>query len=155
MRPGAAAALLLFALASPGCLVPSVDDCGEAECSDMLTVTIERRDAEPFPPGGYDIAVQPAGAADLSAACDLAESGRMTCGGGGALDVSASDDLLEIDVRLRAAPAEVGVEIAFGDETLGDEVLVPSYQLFEPNGAECDPTCFQGSAAMSVISPLD
>jgi len=130
-------------------------DCTEMGCNDSLAIDIERRDAEPFIPGHYTFTLSPPGETTFIVDCPLdEESSHLACSSNALsieTTINSSQDIFT--VRILEAPHSILVTVEYGTQLLGEETLTPSYSMFNPNGVECEPTCFQGSATISVSAP--
>ncbi|TVQ87237.1 MAG: hypothetical protein EA397_18130 [Deltaproteobacteria bacterium] len=132
--------------------------CTQIGCESGLTVEIEG--IESWPAGDYVVrasvdgeSVQCEGSIPLNP-CD--QGYTFTCSDGVARISESGCDLPEREHGLSHvhfladAAREVSLRIERDGELLGEQTFEPSYETFQPNGPECEPTCRQAQHTLQL-----
>ncbi len=129
---------------------PDDPECTEIGCDDSLMVTIEPSDDEPFPDGEYRFSLVPPSGQGLAVSCALLELQLECTGGADILTVELNEIATRFTLRLRADWWLNGLNarVELDGQALADRPLEITSQVVTPNGPECEPTCFQGSAEL-------
>lgn len=146
--------LSLLALPLVGASSAGVAGCGDRDCTQMgCAPTLEMVFDEAIP-RDYTVTVtvgSRVSTADCSAASEPDTSGeiavplenapentegRVVCGAG--------------RIVLPMAPPALKVRLDHADGPATEVEAQPAYEVFYPNGEECDPTCQRGSIAIDV-----
>jgi hypothetical protein len=130
-------------------------NCGNKKCHDALTVEIIRADNQTFIFGLYSFDVEfddgstgfvecfyGYGASDF--VCDMGDVNLIV--------PHLASNQGTISLTIYAAPATAAVQVAVSGWVVGVRTFSPMYDEIAPNGAECDPICYEASAMMAVES---
>ena len=168
---------LPFALCSCG-LVPT--SCNAVGCSDGVSVQA-MTESGGLADGTYTVSIQADGnamvrctldATTLSSAPPIGQLIRARCDDAG-VEVTLgarvvctehrSEDAVsqrctplegqwELRIDVPGTPTSLRVQIARDRDVLADETLSPRYEVSQPNGPDCDPTCRQAAPAPLVLT---
>ena len=130
--------------------------CTEMGCQDQLTVEVVRADNLGFMSGLYTFEVEvpeaqlsywiecAAGYGDGGLDCDAGDLAVL----GARLDSTGST--LWVDCAM--APVQALVRVSYNGLPIGERAIAPVYEEVFPNGPDCPPACWQGTATMAVES---
>ena len=143
-------ALLLLACTEEN---DSIGACTEIGCIDGLQVTFE-------PPlmgkGTYTFDVTVDGTAYSCDATIPLEGSSTVCGTGGVVSIYLSGTELDPSqqslrgLHVEGTPKSVQIQVHRDKALVADADLSPKYQVTQPNGPDCPPTC--NSAAVDVVT---
>lgn len=119
--------------------------CTEIGCDDGITLTVTS--ASGLTAGVYSISIAISGQGE-SASCTVtvnsaAQVTDTTCD---LVDNTASS----FTVVLHTAPETLTLTLDRDGTELGKQDFMPAYKAFQPNGPDCEPTCFQADASMQI-----
>ena len=129
------------------------DACTEMGCIDGLSVTFD-------PPlagkGTYTFDVTVDGTAYSCDATIPLEGSSTVCGTGGVVSIFLSGTELDPGqqslpgLHVEGTPKSVQIQVHRDKALVADADLSPKYQVVQPNGPDCEPTCH--SAAVDVAT---
>jgi hypothetical protein len=129
------------------------DACTEMGCIDGLTVTF---DPALTGKGTYAFEVTVEGTPYSCEATIPLEGSSTVCGKGGVVSIFLSGSELDPGqqslpgLHVEGTPESVQIQVQRDGTNVADADLSPTYQVVQPNGPECEPTCH--SAAVDVAT---
>ena len=127
--------------------------CTEMGCIDGLSVTFEPALAGK---GTYTFDVTVDGTAYSCDATIPLEGSSTVCGTGGVVSIYLSGTELDPSeqslpgLHVEGTPKSVQIQVHRDKALVADADLSPKYQVTQPNGPDCPPTC--NSAAVDVVT---
>jgi hypothetical protein len=156
MRYALVVTLCLCGFITPACLSDGTGgsgSCGDFECSNLLTISVVRRDSEPFVSGEYTFTLA-IDETEIRVVCFLDTEDELSCSEDtDILSVTLNPTADEFTLRIDRAPPRFSFEVRLNAGIIGSEALMPDYQIIVGDNPECTESCWQGSHVVRVEAP--
>ncbi len=127
--------------------------CAGADCVDMVSIQISRRDELLFQPGEYQFQVEIERENPMVTTCTLSQEASFSCSGPSRMSVRLNSDFDIFTIKIEdAAPEQLLVAVLLDDGEIGEDLLTPDYEYIVGDDPDCMETCMQGNVEMRVAS---